>query len=88
MFSKEGEPGLLMVEFLDVFPTRFSMTLLARFAQSSFMLIILPMTAQTLGGDFPFLLGMTLSASHQEVLSYEGVQCGGVIEADLLPALG
>jgi hypothetical protein len=88
MFSKEGETRFLMVEFLNMFPACLGMALLARFSQSSFMLIIFPMAVQTLGGDFPFLLGMTLNTVHLEVLSYERVLRGGMIKTDLPPVLG
>jgi hypothetical protein len=87
MFSCEGEVCLLMVEFLNVFPVCLGMTLFAGLTQSSFVFVILAVATQTLAGDLPSFLGMTLNASHCKVFPHEWILCGRMIKANFFPVL-
>ena len=88
MFSEEGKVCLLMIEFLNLFPTLFRMALRAEIPQSSSMLVIFPVTRGALGGNLVTLLNMAFCAGDRDVFSNQPILCGRVVENDPFPFLG
>jgi len=88
MFIQKLETCFLMIEFLDLLPTLFRMTVLAGLAQFPLMLVVRTMAAGTLARDLVGFLDVAFRAGNVKMFSDERIVRFRMIETDPLPIFG